>query len=77
MKACYLLIWRGMASQRLSDKKLRGKLTVKENLYGQSAKAAAKADKVCAIPPSIVLALLLHIFKFIFKLAKTMRGFKS
>jgi hypothetical protein len=67
-----------MASQRLSDKKLRGKLTVKENLYGQSAKAAAKADKVCAIqPPPPVLALLLHIFKFIFRLAKTMRGFKS
>ncbi|GJN16120.1 hypothetical protein PR202_gb03077 [Eleusine coracana subsp. coracana] len=31
--------------KRLSDKKLRGNLTVKENLYGQSAKAAAKADK--------------------------------
>ncbi|GJN03619.1 hypothetical protein PR202_ga21084 [Eleusine coracana subsp. coracana] len=31
--------------KRLPDKKLRGNLTVKENLYGQSAKAAAKADK--------------------------------
>ena len=32
--------------QVLQDKKLRGQLTVREDLYGKSAKAAAKAEKV-------------------------------
>lgn len=30
----------------LQDKKLKGQLAVREKLYGQSAKAAAKAEKV-------------------------------
>jgi len=32
--------------QGLKDKKLKGQLAVKEDLYGKSAKAAAKAEKV-------------------------------
>ena len=35
-----------MCSQALNDKKLKGQLAVRENLYGKSAKAAAKAEKV-------------------------------
>lgn len=32
--------------QVLRDKKLKGQLAVKEELYGKSAKAAAKVEKV-------------------------------
>lgn len=32
--------------QVLQDKKLKGQLTVREELYGKSAKAAVKAEKV-------------------------------
>lgn len=32
--------------QVLQDKKLKGQLSVREDLYGKSAKAAAKAEKV-------------------------------
>lgn len=32
--------------QTLRDKKLKGQLAVREKLYSQSAKAAAKAEKV-------------------------------
>ena len=32
--------------QALQDKKLKGQLVIREELYGKSAKAAAKAEKV-------------------------------
>lgn len=32
----------------LKDKKLKSQLIAKEKLYGQSAKAAAQAEKVCS-----------------------------
>lgn len=35
--------------QVLKDKKLKGQLAVREELYGKSAKAAAKAEKVISL----------------------------
>ena len=36
--------------QGLKDKKLKGQLAVREELYGKSAQAAAKAEKVICFP---------------------------
>jgi len=34
--------------QGLKDKKLKSQIIAREKLYGQSAKAAAQAEKVCS-----------------------------
>lgn len=48
MRTC-LVFTASLLSQRLQalqDKKLKGQLTVREELYGKSAQAAAKTEKV-------------------------------
>lgn len=48
---------RALIFKVLQDKKLKGQLAVREKLYGQSAKAAAKAEKV---PSFLVDSLYLN-----------------
>lgn len=53
--------------QILRDKKLKGQLAVREDLYGKSAKAAAKIEKVNVISQlffSSVVFSVSHIFRF-------------
>ena len=61
----------GMVPQALRDKKLKGQLAVKEKLYGQSAKAAAKAEKVPLFSCMLVdfLQKCLQIYTWIAKYA--------
>jgi hypothetical protein len=61
----------GMVPQALRDKKLKGQLAVKEKLYGQSAKVAAKAEKVALFSCMLVdfLQKCLQIYTWIAKYA--------
>lgn len=43
---CYKYLVLNVSFQVLKDKKLKGQLAVREDLYGKSAKAAAKVEKV-------------------------------
>lgn len=45
MSFCFSESW-SPCFQALQDKKLKGQLAIREDLYGKSAKAAAKAEKV-------------------------------
>lgn len=48
--------------QTLQDKKLRGQLAVREELYGKSAKASAKIEKVISV--SLFQSFLFSMFFF-------------
>jgi len=72
---------KGADLKALRDKKLKGQLAVKEKLYGQSAKAAAKAEKVPLFSCMLVdfLQRCLQIYTWIAKyaswcLTKNLRG---
>lgn len=47
--------------QTLQDKKLKGQLAVREELYGKSAKAAAKIEKVILRCSSFPLVCLIRM----------------
>lgn len=48
--------------QGLQDKKLKGQLAIREELYGKSAKAAAKIEKVTILLPFEQMALFFFLF---------------
>ena len=47
----------------LKDKKLKGQLSYRESLYGASAKAVAKYEKVCTFLFSLFLLLVVVLVK--------------
>lgn len=51
--------------QVLKDKKLKGQLSVREDLYGKSAKAAAKVEKVNSRYPNLFYYLSALCFKLL------------